>query len=228
MKETIKKIVRTILIIVLITFIICCITVISLYFAYKSTINPKTVYYNEDFNFNTYTSQIDKDGDGIDDQTDILENAKKYVSNKPIYKSEYYDTGYNDGKVGVCTDVIAYALLNSGYDIMNLVKEDVASHLDEYPEIEVPDYRIDFRRVKNLNLYFNRTAISLTLDLEDHEAWQGGDIVVFKTHIGIISDKRNSDGIPYLIHHANPYQTIYEENILMWYQDQIIGHFRIS
>lgn len=36
------------------------------------------------------------------------------------------------------------------------------------------------------------------------EAWQPGVIVIFENsnHIGIISDKRNRNGVPYLIHNA--------------------------
>jgi hypothetical protein len=50
---------------------------------------------------------------------------------------------------------------------------------------------------------------------------------VFKKHIGIISDNRNKNGIPFVIHHANPYQRFYEEDILE-YRDDIVGHYRIS
>ena len=32
----------------------------------------------------------------------------------------------------------------------------------------------------------------------DISSWQGGDIIIFKKHIGIVSDKRNSKGIPSL------------------------------
>ena len=66
-----------------------------------------------------------------------------------------------------------------------------------------------------------------TSDINEIEEWQGGDIVVFKKHIGIISDKRNKSGIPFVIHHANPYQIRYEEDILEGRND-IIGHYRIS
>ena len=70
---------------------------------------------------------------------------------------------------------------------------------------------------------------SLTNDLSKIEEWQGGDIIVFKNHIGIISDKRNRNGIPFLIHHANPMQINYEEDVLELYgQEYIIGHYRIS
>ena len=59
---------------------------------------PEHKYSNEDFTIKTYISSIDKDKDAMDDQTDILNNAKKYVETKPKYKSKYYNTGYpNDG-----------------------------------------------------------------------------------------------------------------------------------
>ena len=51
--------------------------------------------------------------------------------------------------------------------------------------------------------------------------------VVFEKHIGIVSDKRNKKGIPYVIHHANPYQLNYEEDFLE-YRDDIVGHYRIT
>jgi len=52
---------------------------------------------------------------------------------------------------------------------------------------------------------------------------------VFKNHIGVISDKRNKKGIPYVIHHANPMQINYEEDILEVYgEENIIGHYRVS
>ena len=77
-------------------------------------------------------------------------------------------------------------------------------------------------------MYFKNTAIPITTDLSKIEEWQGGDIVIFKRHIGIISDKRNKKGIPFLIHHANPIQINYEEDVLELYKDDIIGHYRVS
>ena len=76
-------------------------------------------------------------------------------------------------------------------------------------------------------MYFDNNAISLTTDINQIEEWQGGDIVVFKNHIGIVSDKRNKKGITFVIHNANPYQSAYEEDILE-YRDDIVGHYRIS
>lgn len=73
---------------------------------------------DECINIPQYISEVDKDGDGIDDQTDILENAKKYVSTNPKYKSQYYSTGYPNDGYGVCTDVLAFGLKGAGYDLM--------------------------------------------------------------------------------------------------------------
>ncbi|MBP0985735.1 MAG: hypothetical protein J6P39_01845, partial [Oscillospiraceae bacterium] len=37
-----------------------------------------------------FTSSVDKDGDGTDDQTDVLQGAKDYIATEPQYKSIYY------------------------------------------------------------------------------------------------------------------------------------------
>ena len=111
---------------------------------------------------------------------------------------------------------------------MQLVNEDIINNKIAY-NIETIDKNIDFRRVKNLNIYFKRNSISLTTDLSKIEEWQGGDIIVFEDHIGIISNKRNKNGVPFLIHHASPIQINYEEDILEMYDSNyIIGHYRIS
>ncbi|MBQ6134956.1 MAG: DUF1287 domain-containing protein [Bacilli bacterium] len=183
-------------------------------------------YKNEDFQIETFHSTVDKDEDGIDDQTDILQNVRAYIATKPKYKSKYYETGYPNDSYGVCTDVVAFGLKEAGYDLMELVWEDIKENRDLY-NIDKIDKNIDFRRVKNLKVYFERKSISLTKDIKEIASWQGGDIIIFQKHIGIISDKRNKRGIPYVIHHANPYQRYYEEDILE-YRNDIVGHYRIS
>ena len=209
----------------LIIIIFICLFII-LYLLYYFNYIPHKKYTNNDFNIKTYISNIDKDNDGIDDQTDILDGAKKYISTKPKYKSKYYNTGYPNDGYGVCTDVVAFALKDAGYDLQSLVNEHILANKDLY-DIEVVDKNIDFRRVKNLKIYLDYNAQSLTTNINDIEKWQGGDIVVFKKHIGIVSDNRNHIGISFVIHHANPYQKYYEEDILEYHSD-IVGHYRIS
>ena len=200
--------------------------VVLFIFIYQFYFKSLKKYTNSDFNIATYKSSIDKDNDGIDDQTDILNNVKAYINKKPKYKSKYYSTGYPNDEYGVCTDVVAFGLLDAGYDLMELVNEDIIINRNRY-NIKVIDKKIDFRRVTNLDVYFKYNGINLTTDINKIDEWQGGDIVVFKKHIGIISDKRNSKGIPFVIHHANPFQRYYEEDILGARYD-IIGHYRVS
>lgn len=210
----------------LIIFFVIVLFIIIVNILYQINIIPHKKYTNADFNIETYKSIIDKDHDGIDDQTDILENVLKYIATKPKYKSKYYSTGYSNDQYGVCTDVVAIGLKNSGYDLKELVHEDILQNKDKY-NIDIVDKNIDFRRVKNLYIYFKNNHIELTKNIKDIDKWQGGDIIIFKNHIGIVSDKRNKEGIPFIIHHANPYQINYEEDILNEKSD-IIGHFRVS
>lgn len=171
-------------------------------------------------------STSDRDGDGIDDQTDLLQNALSYVETKPKYKSSYYTGGYPDDGYGVCTDVVAFAMRGAGYNLMELVQKDIAAFPEDYA-IDEPDPNIDFRRVRNLIVYFSHNATELTTDLSAIEEWQGGDIVLFRDHIGVVSDRRNEKGIPYLIHHNDPFQPTFEQDILE-YRDDLIGHYRIG
>lgn len=159
-----------------ITLIVFSVLIIAaLYVLYCFNYIPHKKYTNADFNIEAYKSNIDKDNDGIDDQTDILNNANNYIKTNPKYKSKYYNTGYPNDEYGVCTDVVAFALKDAGYDLMVLVNEDIKNNKELY-DIDAVDKR---------------------------------------------------KGICFVIHHANPYQIYYEEDILE-HRDDIIGHYRIS
>lgn len=187
---------------------------------------PISAKTNADFGIADQISSVDQDGDGIDDQTDILQGVREYIATQPKYQSRYYASGYPDDGYGVCTDVVAYGLRNAGYDLQLLVDQDIRSHPQDY-NIQTPDQNIDFRRVRNLKVYFAHTAIPLTTDIYDIDQWQGGDIVIFENHIGVVSDHRNNQGVAYVIHHATPWQESYEQDILE-YRNDIVGHYRIS
>ena len=177
----------------------------------------------------------DKDSDGVLDLQDIINGARAEVKNKTKYKSTYYAGGYPPQNEGVCTDVIWRALQNAGYNLKELVDKDIKENTKLYPrvlEFGGPDPNIDFRRVQNLHVYFNRFSKSLTTDIirydkENLSLWQGGDIVVFLgeiNHIGIVSDKRRNDGVPLLLHNA--YGHAREEEYLLKYSESIVGHYR--
>ena len=163
---------------IIVSLAIVLVLLVIFYALYIFNYIPHKMYTNKDFNITTYISKIDKDGDGIDDQTDILNNVRDYISTNPKYKSKYYANGYPDDGYGVCTDVVAFGLKNAGYDLMQLVNNDIEKNRDKY-NIDTIDKNIDFRRVSNLKVYFQNNAIALTNDINKIEEWQGGDIVTF-------------------------------------------------
>lgn len=218
------KIVRKILVVGWIIILMTVTIIVGIIFYEKK----KKVYYAEDFGITVIKSKKDYDNDEIDDYTDILLGAREDAKNAPKYKNAYYAGGYPPDNEGVCTDVIWRAFKNAGYNLKDMVDEDIKNNVDKYPRVEdKPDSNIDFRRVGNLKTFFERNATNLTTDLTKIEEWQPGDIVTFGTsHIGIISDKRNKKGIPYLIHNGG--QPLREEDALELNDtfEKISGHFR--
>lgn len=113
-------------------------------------------YYSaEDFDFHVIKSSHDENQNGIDDYTDILLGARKDAEKHPIYKSTYYKGGYPPDSEGVCTDVIWRAFQNAGYSLKDMVDEDIKNNTSLYPRVEgKKDPNIDFRKVKNLVVFF--------------------------------------------------------------------------
>ena len=72
---------------------------VLIYVLYRFNYLPHPKYSNEKFGIETYRSQVDRDGDGVDDQTDILQSVRAYLDTRPKYKSRYYATGYPDDGV---------------------------------------------------------------------------------------------------------------------------------
>lgn len=182
---------------------------------------PKRSYTAADFGVETLRSETDRNGNGVDDFTDILEGARKAVEENPVYDNSYAAGGYPEAGRGACTDVIWRALAHAGYDLKGMVDADIALEPAAYPGAEDPN--IDFRRVKNLEVFFSRHCAVLTLDPYQVADWQPGDIVTFSpSHIAIVSDKRNRDGVPYIIHQDGQPQK--EEDALT--HRTVTGHYR--
>ena len=206
----------------------------NLLISYQERPKQPTIFHAKDLGFEDIKSSTDFDNDGIDDYSDIVEGARIEAENKPQYKDAYYQGGYPPDTEGVCSDVIWRALKNAGYSLKDMVDKDIKENLDMYPRVAgKPDPNIDFRRVKNLKVFFEKNHISLTIDLSKVEEWMPGDIVIFQTdskdHIGIISDKRNKNGLPYIIHNAG--QPNREEDGLEFYNKYawpITGHYRLK
>lgn len=206
------------------------ISVITLLIIFISILNyfeiiPKRKYTLSDFNIITIKSEIDYNNNGIDDYTDILNGAKLDAKNKPKYKSEYYADGYPPDNIGVCTDVVWRAFKNAGYSLKDMVDNDIKNNQEDY-NITVIDTNIDFRRVVNLRVFFDKYATTLTNDINNIDEWMPGDIVIFgnNKHIGIVSNYRNSHGIAYIIHNGG--QPVREENYLV--RASVTKHYRFD
>ena len=72
------------------------------------------VYTAEDFGIETVKADMDFNGNGIDDYTDMVTGARNYVETKPVYKGDYVAGGYPPKGEGVCTDVIWMAFMEAG------------------------------------------------------------------------------------------------------------------
>ena len=171
----------------------------------------------------TVRSGVDYDHDLIDDTMDMMLGARAYVRTQPEYVSDYFAGGYPPQGQGVCTDVIWRAFRAAGYDFKEMVDADIAKNPSAYPLTGgLPDRNIDFRRVVNLQVFFERNGVSLTLDAGEIDQWQPGDIVFYHGHVAMISDRRNEDGVPFIIHHTG--RGAVEEDALTY--QKIIGHYR--
>ncbi|WP_096153520.1 DUF1287 domain-containing protein [Bacillus sp. FJAT-45066] len=177
-------------------------------------------------------SQTDKNNNGVPDALDIVYEARKEVKQKTRYQSAYYAGGYPPDSEGVCTDVVWRGFLGANITLKDLMDEDIAENTKQYWRIDgKADPNIDFRRVPNQFVYFERFAESLTTelipyDIENLQQWQPGDIVVFLDgfhHVGIVSEKRAKDGTPYFIHNTKPFAA---EVKLSSIKTPIAGHYR--
>jgi len=222
--------------------ILLTILILSLVIYLKTNIEPKIIVPEIEVT-------ADRDWDWISDNLDIVEGARWEVANKTNYRSAYYVWGFPPKNEGVCTDVVWRALQNAGYDLKSMIDWDIQKYTWSYKRVAwKPDPNIDFRRVPNLQTYLEKNATKLTTkviawDVDNLVKWQAWDIVIFWNHwsnkarnqtkaldhTAIISDKRNIDWIPYMIHNAAPVPR--EDDWLVYWDtnvSKIIGHYRLK
>lgn len=161
----------------------------------------------------------------------LIEGAREEAERMPLYRSAYYSGGYPPAEEGVCTDLIWRAFKHAGYDLKKMIDADIRKNKTAYPRTQGKiDPNIDFRRVPNQAAFFRRHAQTLGTRITPQAAlaeWQAGDIVVFTNpdHIAILSDKRNGDGIPFLLHNQGPFASE-GDDFMAWYTRGIVAHFR--
>jgi len=154
----------------------------------------------------------------------------------------YVDTGYPTENIYISTDVISVVLRDSGYDLMELIYEDMLRHKDDYPmdikERRDPVKYIDFRDVFFQEQFFKRHALGelpaeyTPGDENNKFLWQPGDILYFqfdeenpyKDLGGLVSPHSSEDGIPLVIMISKEFGKVKEVDVLLEYK--IIGHYR--
>lgn len=214
--------------------------VIILWLIYSLILSTKT--YSDKYLTNIYWENKFKELN-IKDEIDFLSQkiidwARSEVENKTTYKDWYYAWWYPPEEYWVCTDVVWRALKNAWINLKSEIDKDIKNNLSSYPRVNYkPDKNIDFRRVPNLKVYFDRYYASLTIKVlpwnkENLEKWKPWDIVVFwkpHNHVWIISDKRSKYWVPLMIHNSAP---VAKENDSLYYWDKnlskIIWHYRVK
>lgn len=179
-------------------------------------------------------SPQDQNANQIPDAIDLVNGARREVERGTIYDASYYAKGYPPEGRGACTDVIWRAFREAGYDLKAMLDEDIKANPEVYGSTgKNPDPAIDFRRVKNLQVFFSCYGQELTSEviernIENLKQWQPGDIVIFASpyeHIGVVSDQRLKNGIPLVIHNGGPRAS--ETNALQLWPSPILYHFRL-
>lgn len=172
-------------------------------------------------------------------QTEVEQNilsvsALELTKQQVTYDQSYYTIDYPNGDVpadkGVCTDVIIRAYRNIGVDLQKEVHEDMKANLNAYPDIwglKTTDRNIDHRRVPNLMVFFKRKGAEKIISNKP-EDYVPGDIVCWNlggnlTHIGIVVNRRSSDGKRNLIVHNIGAGQVLEDCLFNY---KIIGHYR--
>ncbi len=156
------------------------------------------------------------------------------TNEKVIYDPAYFSIDYPNGDVpagkGVCTDVVIRAYRKLGIDLQKEVHDDMKANFAKYPNnwgLSSTDRNIDHRRVPNLMTFFSRHGKEKAITANSSD-YLPGDIVSWNlragiTHIGVVSNKKSSDGQRYLIVHNIGFGQV-AEDILFDYK--IIGHHR--
>jgi uncharacterized protein len=173
-------------------------------------------------------------------QTDFakrLSNAAiELTKDRVVYDPSYFRLDYPMGDVpsdrGVCTDVVIRAYRKLGIDLQQLVHEDMKANFSKYPNkwgLTKTDRNIDHRRVPNLMTYFERYGKTLSLSSIAAD-YLPGDIVCWMlpgnlTHIGIVVDRKSTDGKRQLVVHNIGAGQVLEDCLFAY---KIIGHYRFE
>ncbi|WBV59432.1 DUF1287 domain-containing protein [Chryseobacterium camelliae] len=164
----------------------------------------------------------------------LSDAALSLTKDKVTYDPAYFTIKYPNGDVpsdkGVCTDVVIRAYRKLGIDLQKEVHEDMKQHFSKYPKnwgLKRPDTNIDHRRVPNLRVFFAKFGKSKSIETKP-ELYVPGDIVTWilpgnLTHIGIVVNRKSTDGKRYLIVHNIGGGQVIEDCLFKF---TITGHYQ--
>ncbi len=161
-----------------------------------------------------------------------LERTEHSVRYDPAYVRIPYPGGDVPADTGVCTDVVIRSYRTLGIDLQQQLHEDMRDHFAKYPQLwglTTPDSNIDHRRVPNLRRFFRRHGTELPLS-DDPADYQPGDLVTWRlpgnlAHIGIVVDRRSTDGKrPLIVHNIGAGPKL-EDRL---FEFPITGHYSYS
>jgi uncharacterized protein YijF (DUF1287 family) len=166
----------------------------------------------------------------------LSDAAIALTSQQVTYDPSYFKLTYPNGDVpankGVCTDVVIRAYRKLGIDLQKLVHEDMQANFSKYPKnwgLKHTDKNIDHRRVPNLMTFFTRKGASKPITTKAAD-YLPGDIVCWNlgggiTHIGLVVNKKSTDGKRNLIVHNIGSGQLLEDCLFNF---RIIGHYRFQ
>lgn len=177
-----------------------------------------------------------------DFQRRIAEAAEIQLASETRYSSDYFRIAYPGGDVpshvGTGADVIVRSLRAVGIDLQREIHEDRKQNPHHYPlkrwKNKEPDPNIDHRRLANVYAYLLQHAERVTTHVDDSSFvhYQPGDIVMwswgigeYPDHAGIVSLRKNTDGVPYVIDLHPKASKITGDNLVTTWS--VRAHFRV-
>ena len=158
------------------------------------------------------------------------------------YHSIVYPWGdISNERLGTSPDLAIRCLRELGLDLQQLIHIDRVRNPQRYPlknwANRRPDKSIDHRRLPNMYEFFKRFATqhtSMTDSVVKLAKFEPGDLVFwlgakggeYPAFVGIVADRRDTNGVPQVITLARDEKWVTDShNVTDW---QVMGHFRVD
>jgi len=152
----------------------------------------------------------------------------KFILEKPYYKNSdfkikniYSKVDYNKNNIDDYSDILLGARKLVG---KNIKEKELLSKSFKYAGYDIISLIGEDTSIKGINKYFAKNTYSLTNNIKVINKFNYGDIIIYDEGLGIVSDRRNKEGITFLIYIKN--NIVVEEDIMP--KLKILGHYRFD